>query len=127
MKPSTALVIAVVGVVLIWLVAIALGDERHGFTPSPRLRGEAYRHMRDAAFASAGVPTSMQCHRGDSRPDCLILDHIWPLCGGGGNAPSNLQLQRRDIAAAKDDLEKDFCAGRLPLEQARLIFVRTSK
>ncbi len=99
-----------------------------GHAASLRLPFDAYREMRDVAFARAHKSVSQQCHRNDERPDCLILDHILPLelCSERCNEQSNLQIQSRVDAAAKDILEnrttEQFCRGDITLEAARARF-----
>lgn len=57
------------------------------------------------------------------------LDHIIPLCLGGSNDPSNLQLQPWPEARDKDKLEakacKMVCSGAIELDVARGWFKRS--
>src|SRR6266566_698593 len=113
---SFATGVAIVG--LCSLAALSWEDERGricqpGFAASQRLYGDAYRRLRDGAFARAGVPTYQQCHHGNEGsgskggdgPECQILDHIVPLCLDGANDLGNLQLQPWAEAHAKDRKE----------------------
>jgi len=75
----------------------------------------AYKQMRDAAFAHAGLPISSQCHRGHPSTDCKIVDHIKPLCLGGKNELDNIQIQpcsdwtgQRCAAGPAFDKDKHF-------------------
>lgn len=38
-----------------------------------------------------------------------IVDHVLPLCAGGGDTPLNMQWQRVDEAKAKDREERAQC------------------
>jgi hypothetical protein len=38
-----------------------------------------------------------------------VVDHIWPLCAGGPDAPSNMQWQRYADSVQKDRLERALC------------------
>lgn len=110
----------------------AVADER--FDPD----GAAYKTMRTAAFARAGIPLSSQCHRGHPSHDCMILDHIRPLCLKGENALENLQVQpcsewtgHRCVAgdAFEKDIDEDAAcaavrAGRTTAEAAAARFER---
>lgn len=57
------------------------------------------------------------------------LDHIIPLCLGGINDRSNLQMQPIDEAREKDKLERKacrmVCRGEIGLDEARSWFRRT--
>jgi hypothetical protein len=104
-----------------------------GHSATLRLPEREYYALRDAAFARAGLPTSMQCHKDDSRPDCFILDHIVPLelCTAADdcNRLDNIQIQTKDGAAAKDRIENEerarFCRGEETREEAVSHFTRS--
>jgi hypothetical protein len=53
---------------------------------------------------------------GSAVPSCpgYVIDHIWPLCAGGKDAPENMQWQTIADAKAKDDLERKLCAQEKP-------------
>ncbi len=78
----------------------------------------AWQRMKVAALDRAGIPRE--------RASEYEYDHIVPRCLGGGNNPSNLQLQPWSVARAKDELErlicKRYCAGEMSLEDARGTF-----
>lgn len=38
-----------------------------------------------------------------------VIDHIWPLCAGGPDKPSNMQWQTIAEAKAKDRIEAQEC------------------
>lgn len=38
-----------------------------------------------------------------------VIDHIWPLCAGGEDLPSNMQWQTVEDAKAKDRDEHRLC------------------
>ena len=129
------------------LAVVMLADDRRAHTASGeraeicvrghsetlRLQRGAYYRLRDAAFDRAGMPTSMQCHEGDSRPDCFILDHIIPLelclAADNCNRLDNIQIQARVEAEAKDRIENEeryrFCRGEETRAQAIAHFKRT--
>ena len=44
------------------------------------------------------------------QPKGMIVDHIVPLCAGGPDAPSNMQLQTVAAAKAKDVSERAQCS-----------------
>ncbi len=104
-----------------------------GHSKTLRLPRDPYYHLRDAAFARAGIPTSMQCHRDDPRSECYILDHIVPLelCTAADdcNRLDNIQIQTKADAEAKDRIENEertrFCRGELSREQAISRFTRS--
>jgi hypothetical protein len=43
-------------------------------------------------------------------PKGMIVDHIIPLCAGGADAPSNMQLQTVADAKEKDKWERAICS-----------------
>jgi hypothetical protein len=49
-------------------------------------------------------------------PHCpgYVIDHIRPLCAGGGDAPDNMQWQTVTEAKAKDVIERRLCAKEKP-------------
>ena len=105
-----------------------------GYSATLRLPTGPYRAMRAAAFAAAGIPVSQQCHKDDPRPDCVILDHILPLelCTENCNDPSNLQVQLRADAEAKDQKENlhrwRYCVAKSEtLPEARSYFHRSTR
>ncbi len=106
---------------------------QRGYSASLRLPYAEYRVMRDAAFARAGISTSQQCHRDDTRTECYILDHVIPLelCLDHCNDPANLQIQLRADAEAKDKTENSehvrYCRGETTLEDAWSHFRRSTK
>jgi hypothetical protein len=122
--------------------AVAYPTERDrichpGYAASLRLHGAAYDQMRDKAFAAAGIPVALQCHKHDPRPDCRILDHIIPLelirpsKASHANDPENLQVQPRAEAEAKDAVEDEtrrlYCSGRITIEDADARFSRSRR
>jgi hypothetical protein len=38
-----------------------------------------------------------------------VIDHRWPLCAGGTDAPENMAWQSKADAAAKDRAEVELC------------------
>lgn len=40
-----------------------------------------------------------------------VVDHIVPLCGGGADAPENMQWQEREVSHQKDAIERRHCAA----------------
>lgn len=38
-----------------------------------------------------------------------VVDHIYPLCAGGKDLPSNMAWQEQRQSYLKDRLERDFC------------------
>ncbi len=104
-----------------------------GHSATLRLPEREYYALRDAAFARAGIPTSMQCHQNDPRPDCYIMDHIIPLelCVAADNCNrlDNIQIQTREAAEVKDrdeNLHRDlYCHGEETHDQAISHFTRS--
>jgi hypothetical protein len=85
--------------------------------------GYSKAHRMPQAESSA-IKRSM-LPRGHSAAE-YELDHIVPLCLGGSNNSSNLQLQTWDRARAKDELEvkacRMVCAGEVSLDVAKSWF-----
>lgn len=110
--------IALVGVVGAFWVPKTLGGPdvcRYGFARSQRLPAARYYPIAEEAYRRAGIPWSER--------KAHTLDHIVPLCLGGGWEQSNLQVQTKEDAALKDRVERyacrAYCAGELTMEDAR--------
>lgn len=41
----------------------------------------------------------------------FVVDHIYPLCAGGADAPFNMQWQEYNEALIKDNWERKLCRG----------------
>jgi hypothetical protein len=97
-----------------------------GHSQTLRLPDQEYYALRDAAFARAGIPVSMQCNKHNPPPGCYILDHIVPLelCRAADNCNrlDNIQIQTWSAADAKDRIEDEerwrYCHGEETREQA---------
>jgi hypothetical protein len=80
-------------------------------TPTPRMSYEQSRAIKQSL-----VPMGHSLSEYE-------LDHVIPLCMGGSNDRSNLQLQRWDEARRKDDDEWALCEmvheGVLTCDEAR--------
>jgi hypothetical protein len=61
------------------------------------------------AFKRANACPSTGAHRG-SCPG-YVIDHVYPLCAGGADDPSNMQYQTQDAARRKDRWERQLCRG----------------
>jgi hypothetical protein len=83
-------------------------------TPTPRMP-----YSESSAIKRSMIPPGHTMYEYE-------LDHIVPLCLGGSNNSSNLQLQPWAEARKKDELEADVCgmvrAGRLNADNARYLF-----
>jgi hypothetical protein len=91
---------------------------RPGYSKSQRMPFHEYVLARNEAFRRAGIPITKQCKKfkeyeavggGQGEESCYILDHIVPLCLGGGNGLDNLQVQTHTDAKVKDDVEIATC------------------
>lgn len=41
-----------------------------------------------------------------------VVDHMYPLCAGGADAPSNMMWQEYGASLVKDRLERELCRCR---------------
>jgi hypothetical protein len=90
---------AIVG--LTGAVAIAMALQAAQMTPdcspTPRMSYEASSAIKRSLLPPGALMSD------------YILDHIVPLCMGGSNDRSNLQLQTQSEAARKDEAEFMLC------------------
>lgn len=110
--------IALIGVVgAFWVPDVMGGPDvcRPGFARAQRLPPARYYPIAEEAYRRAGVPWSERRSH--------TLDHIVPLCLGGGWEQSNLQVQTKEDAALKDRVERyacrAYCKGEITTEDAR--------
>jgi len=68
-------------------------------------------HERSAAQRAAFVREYPCPATGQPRGPCpgYVVDHIIPLCGGGADAPSNMQWQTIEDGKLKDKEERTQC------------------
>ena len=68
-------------------------------------------HERSAAQRAAFVREYPCPATGQPRVPCpgYVVDHIIPLCGGGADAPSNMQWQTIEDGKLKDKEERTQC------------------
>lgn len=68
-------------------------------------------HERSAAQRAAFVREYPCPATGQPRGPCpgYVVDHIIPLCGGGADAPSNMQWQTIEDGKLKDKEERTRC------------------
>ena len=68
-------------------------------------------HERGAAQRAAFVREYPCPATGQPRGPCpgYVVDHIIPLCGGGADAPSNMQWQTIEDGKLKDKEERTQC------------------
>lgn len=82
--------------------------------PVTKTKRNVSKKTKDDIYAEAGI--SKEAQKG------MRIDHIVPLEIGGSNDKSNLQIQAKERAAAKDVLEnkltRDVKAGRITKAQA---------
>lgn len=104
-----------------WVPEVLGGPDvcRPGFARAQRLPPARYYPIAEEAYRRSGVPWS---ERGSH-----TLDHIVPLCLGGGWEQSNLQVQTREEAALKDRVERyacrAYCKGEITMEDARRLVI----
>lgn len=87
---------------------------RPGYAREQRLAPDRYYPVAQEAYRLAGVAWADRHQH--------TLDHIVPLCLGGGWEQGNLQVQSIEDAKRKDKLERfaciEVCARRVPLAKA---------
>lgn len=67
---------------------------------------------RDPAQVAAFRKTHPCPATGKTAGPCpgYVVDHMYPLCAGGLDAPSNMQWQDRGQSLVKDRIERELCA-----------------
>lgn len=146
-KYSRNIFLLLYNLVLINVISTAAyADDRsmiciRGHSQTLRLHGHEYTALRNAAFARAGVPVSLQCHENKAVglsskifDKCYILDHIIPLelCLNADdcNRLDNIQVQTKADAVAKDRIENReryrYCRSDETREQAISRFTRSA-
>ena len=98
-------------------LSVAEGRGRSGSSSHHPRSGSASYHPRSITSSprqtrSSAARKQFLHSRGLKRvPAGHVIDHIVPLCAGGADRPSNMQLQTISEAKAKDRQEKAQCAG----------------
>jgi hypothetical protein len=66
---------------------------------------------RDRAARAAFMRANPCPATGLPRGACegYVIDHVWPLCGGGADRPFNMQWQTVGDALVKDRWERSIC------------------
>ena len=113
-------IIALILVAVLTFVVVPTGEGRGHTYKYPRhtVRPVYMRHSR--ARTSAPVSSREQRSAAAKRtflrsvgltqtPRGYVIDHAIPLCAGGLDAPSNMQLQTVEAAKVKDRWEKTYC------------------
>ncbi len=130
MKTLPGRVLLVLAVLLMLVSAdfpIAEGSRRSGSSPHrTTVTASSHRLRSTTSHHSARIHASAQRERRSSEakqaflrshglrrvPPGYVVDHVVPLCAGGADRPSNMQLQTISAAKAKDRQEKAMCARR---------------
>jgi len=86
---------------LAWAGASEWGAYNSRCHPTPRMPVERSQAIKREMMSKAGIPWEA---RGGYE-----LDHVVPLCLGGSNSRSNLQLQTMVDARRKDRMEAAAC------------------
>lgn len=103
---------------------------REGFPLCERdVSEEAKRRVKDAYDLKYGTATAKMQGYSKGRGE-VVIDHLIPLCLGGGNGISNLWPQHKDVGLKTTVIEGRVCdllrAGKLPQKQAveLVVFVK---
>jgi hypothetical protein len=106
--------ILITALVLTALPVLATSSSPNGSLSHPR-REHVSRSEKEILFRNAGVPKSQRKY--------YVVDHTIPVKLGGNNELSNLQLQTRPEAKAKNRIEKYILKkvrkGEITVEEAQ--------